>query len=301
MGQLAGDALGSLVEFMTPQEIARRYPEGVRDLADGGVWNTIAGQPTDDSEMALALARSLVEFGRYDSAAVKAAYVAWLDSRPFDCGATVAAGLRGRPNPESQANGALMRVSPLGVFGASRSSEEVAAWARKDAALTHPHPVCQQANALFAMAIAHAIRTGCDGLTLYGRVVEWAESHATDQTLMTVIRAAADRPPESFTRQQGWVLIAFQNTLFHLQHAAGPEDAMIATVSQGGDADTNGAICGALLGAVHGLDAIPTRWTDAILVCRPEAGQVGVNRPRPRVYWPTDALELAEGLLTVRP
>ena len=57
---MIGDSLGSLVEFKDADEIARLYPGGVRELADGGVYHTIAGQPTDDSEMALALARSLV-------------------------------------------------------------------------------------------------------------------------------------------------------------------------------------------------------------------------------------------------
>ena len=46
LGQLAGDALGSLVEFRAPQDIRREYPNGVRELANGGTWNTIAGQPT---------------------------------------------------------------------------------------------------------------------------------------------------------------------------------------------------------------------------------------------------------------
>ncbi len=36
MGQLAADALGSLVEFLTPEQIGREYPNGVRELADGG-------------------------------------------------------------------------------------------------------------------------------------------------------------------------------------------------------------------------------------------------------------------------
>lgn len=36
LGQLAGDALGSLVEFQSPDEIRRSYPDGVRELADGG-------------------------------------------------------------------------------------------------------------------------------------------------------------------------------------------------------------------------------------------------------------------------
>jgi len=37
--QPAGDALGSLVEFRAPQDIRREYPNGIRELADGGTWN----------------------------------------------------------------------------------------------------------------------------------------------------------------------------------------------------------------------------------------------------------------------
>ena len=46
LGQLAGagDALGSLVEFQAPEQIRQEYPGGVRELADGGTWNTIVGQ-----------------------------------------------------------------------------------------------------------------------------------------------------------------------------------------------------------------------------------------------------------------
>src|SRR5262245_28055973 len=54
LGQVIGDSLGSLVEFKGAAEIAKSWPRGVRDLGDGGVHHTIAGQPTDDSEMALA-------------------------------------------------------------------------------------------------------------------------------------------------------------------------------------------------------------------------------------------------------
>jgi hypothetical protein len=54
-GQVAGDSLGSQVEFETAAAIASAHPDGVRALVDGGRWQTLAGQPTDDSEMALAL------------------------------------------------------------------------------------------------------------------------------------------------------------------------------------------------------------------------------------------------------
>lgn len=105
-----------------------------RKSKDGGTWNTVAGQPTDDSEMALALARLLVARGAYDPEHARAAYQDWLASRPFDCGSTIRAGLLGRPNAESQANDAPMRVSPLGIFGATYPSQLVADWATPELA-----------------------------------------------------------------------------------------------------------------------------------------------------------------------
>jgi len=298
LGQLAGDALGSLVEFQSPEEIRRNYPEGVRELADGGTWNTIAGQPTDDSEMALLLARMLTERGTYDSDAALQAYQFWLDSDPFDCGMTISAGLRGCPNPDSQANGAMMRISPLGIFGANHDLQQVAEWAKQDASLTHPHPVCRQANALFAMAIAHAIRTGIGAHDLHEQIVLWANEMDADDSLMEAITGAAEAPPTDYVHQQGWVLIAFRNALWQLLHASNLEEAVVDTVMRGGDTDTNAAICGALLGAVCGRAAIPEQWTECLLNCRPVAGQAHVRHPRPECFWPVDALILAEQLLS---
>ena len=297
LGQLAGDALGSLVEFQTPEQIRRAYPDGVKDLADGGTWGTIAGQPTDDSEMALMLARSLVELGRYEREAARQAYIFWLESEPFDCGMTVASSLQGHRNPESQANGALMRISPMGVFGVNFNLRLVCQWARQDAAITHVHPVCQDANALFAMAIAHAVRSGCDAHDLYERVVSWAREARVDETLFDEVIGAATAPPADYNRLQGWVLIAFRNALWQMLHAEDFEQAIIDTVMRGGDTDTNAAIAGALLGAIWGRDAIPDRWVDTLLNCRPKAGLPYVRHPRPECFWPVDALELAESLI----
>jgi ADP-ribosyl-[dinitrogen reductase] hydrolase len=297
LGQLAGDALGSLVEFQAPDDIRREYPNGVHELTDGGTWNTIAGQPTDDSEMALLLARLLADQGRYDPEEARKAYIFWLDSGPFDCGMTVSGGLRGRPNPESQANGAMMRISPLGIFGANHEPELVAKWASQDAAITHPHPVCQQANALFTMAIAHAVRQGCDARNLHWQIMTWAEGMKVDRNLLDAVRGAAEAPPADYVHQQGWVLTAFRNALWQLLHAPNLEEAVVDTVMRGGDTDTNAAICGALLGAVWGRNAIPGQWVESLLKCRPAAGQPNVRHPRPECFWPVDTLELTERLL----
>jgi ADP-ribosyl-[dinitrogen reductase] hydrolase len=66
--------------------------------------------------MASMLARMLVDRGAYDPEETRKAYVYWLNSGPFDLGLTLVFGLRGLPNPDSQANGAMMRISLLGIL-----------------------------------------------------------------------------------------------------------------------------------------------------------------------------------------
>lgn len=61
-----------------------------------------------------------------------------------------------------------------------------------------------------------------------------------------------------------------------------------------GDTDTNAAIMGALLGSVYGVETIPQQWQDAVLNCRPDQSS---PVPRPRQFWPVDALTLASALL----
>jgi ADP-ribosylglycohydrolase len=90
---------------------------------------------------------------------------------------------------------------------------------------------------------------------------------------------------------QGWVRVAFQNAFYQLLHASTLEEGVINTVRAGGDTDTNAAIAGALLGAVHGRRGIPAQWMDRLLTCRPIKGLPGVLKPRPATYWPADALE----------
>jgi ADP-ribosyl-[dinitrogen reductase] hydrolase len=314
VGQVAGDSLGSLVEFESAASIERRYPGGVRLLRDGGTWGTVAGQPTDDSELALALARSLGRLGSYDEEAVAHSYAAWYLTRPFDIGATtkaafsaaaradctgsgVAAASREAANRTSQANGALMRISPLGIFGVRLAPPKLAAYARIDASLTHPHAVCQDSNVVYTAAITIAIQTGGPPGSVYHQVLETVATVDLSPSVRRCLQEAESRPPADYGRNQGWVLIALQNAFYQLLHAPNMEVGIVDTVRRGGDTDTNAAIAGALLGATWGLQAVPRQWLECILNCRPQTGGLGVQRPRPPEYWPVDVLPLAAKLL----
>lgn len=259
LGQVIGDSLGSLVEF----------------------------KPA--SEMALTLARSLVRERGHDGEKVLHAYRDWLTSRPVDVGATTEAGLLGRADALSEANGSLMRVSPIGVRSAGEPTL-AARMARDDSALTHPNEACLEACAAYCAAIAAGV--GGAGLD---EMIQAALAHSRGAAREAVERGVAGKRPGDFLTHQGWVLIALQNAFYCLRHL-GFEQALVSTVGQGGDTDTNAAITGALLGAFHSRTSIPARWILPVLACRPIA-EGRALRPRPIEYWPDDILDLAEALL----
>ena len=120
---------------------------------------------------------------------------------------------------------------------------------------------------------------------------------AVKPILLNTIQEAATSPPTDYLNHQGWVLTAFHNAIWQLLHAPNLEDSVVNTIMRGGDTDTNAAICGSLLGAVYGLEAIPTQWVEKVLDCRPEVERSDVNHPRPQCFWPVDALELAKRLV----
>jgi ADP-ribosylglycohydrolase len=264
--------------------------------------------------LALTLARSIVAQGGYDRETVARAYVAWYRSQPFDVGnatrqalgaatdddihtGQTATALQRAASQTSQANGSLMRISPLGIWGYRLPADQLAEYARADSALTHPDPVCQEACAVFAVAVAQAIATGLDIKSLYEHTMRWAERACRSEIVIEVLQQAAQRPPADYSTRQGWVLIALQNAFYQLLHAPNLEEGVVRTVTAGGDTDTNAAIAGALLGAAYGREAIPLQWRQMVLTCRPLDGSRGVHRPRPRAFWPVDALELGERLL----
>ena len=312
LGLVAGDSLGSQVEFKDAAAIAAAYPNGVRHLAVSPVWQTLAGQPTDDSELALTLARSLARTGHYDPEDAAAAYGRWYASDPFDCGYATRrafAAAAAAPNDKaraahrhadkgSQSNGSLMRIAPIGVWAAD--PDQAARVADQDSALSHPHPVCRAACATFAAAISAAL-LGADRPGMLATALRIAGAAGADAAPVSAAlrRAEAGIPPAEFQHQMGWVLIALQNAFYHLAAGTPAEAALIATVGQGGDTDTNAAIAGALLGAADGRASLPRQWVMQVLTCRPGPG-LHAARPRPPEYWPNDLLDLTEALLLNR-
>jgi ADP-ribosyl-[dinitrogen reductase] hydrolase len=291
LGQVAGDSLCSLVAFQSETRIAESRVN-LRELKDGGTWNTLAGQPTDDSEMALTLARQLLRDQRFVPDHVRGAYLAWLKSLPFfDIGNTVSVGIMGSPNPKSQANGSLMRCSPLGL---AFTVEQLESIAPQESAITHIHPLCCDCCRIFTQTISRAIEGASPQ-----EAIRLALEAAGPEVKALLVEAQAG-PPTEFQHQVGWIKIAFVNAFHHLCRETPLCEAVVSTVEKGGETDTNAAIVGALLGAFQGFESIPRQWRTAILTCRPHPDNHAARKPRPVEYWAVDLMTLAEHLLCLR-
>src|SRR5688500_3385360 len=76
VGLAVGDALGAPVEFESPAQIAGRRDE-LFAMPGGGGFNWAPGEFTDDTQMALVLARHLRAVGGVDPAQLARAFAEW--------------------------------------------------------------------------------------------------------------------------------------------------------------------------------------------------------------------------------
>jgi ADP-ribosylglycohydrolase len=185
-----------------------------------------------------------------------------------------------------------MRCSPLALASWS-NLDQVLDWSDQDASITHPHPICLQANRAFLRALVAGLR-GADPDQMYQAALSGAQGQ-----VLEALEKARLQPPSDFVHHMGWVLLALQNAFYRLLHASSLEEGVVDTVRAGGDTDTNGCIAGALLGAAYGIRAIPEQWRLAVLCCRPHPDFAASRQRRPSFCWPVDAYQITERLLNL--
>jgi ADP-ribosylglycohydrolase len=292
LGALVGDAAGATLEFLqrTPSEAD---VERALLMVGGGTWSTAPGQVTDDGEMAICLMHAIADSDAFEAERVAVEYLRWLNSGPFDIGNTTARGLNGgsgcregtvhlgmwqaaeAANTGSKANGALMRVAPLGVWGARLSEQELVRAACDDSRLTHSNRTCQHASATYCVAVRHLVLNFGDAAGALETATSWA-LRLDDEEVGSWIDLARSEAEVGFGPQHGFVKYAFTHAFRHLDRGSTFAQALRLTLAGGGDTDTNACIVGGLAGALHGIEGIPAAMRNAVLQCDTAAG-----RPRP--------------------
>lgn len=288
-----GDALGAPIEFLKISEIRERYgPRGLVDLQEalGRV-----GAITDDTQMTLFTAEALAEPAdeQTRTARLVEAYLRWLDTQegamPAGPGLRAVPGLHSRRAPgntclsalalsrrgtvgsvsgpinDSKGCGGVMRAAPAGLVAAT--PVEAFRLGCDLAALTHGHPSGYLPAGVLA-ALVHGVSRGGglrDALdearaALRGHAGHEETMHALDSAETLALRGRP-RPETLETLGGGWTgEEALAIAVCVALSVPDLDQALLVAVNHSGDSDSTGSICGNLLGARDGVEAIPARW-----------------------------------------
>jgi ADP-ribosylglycohydrolase len=275
IGLAVGDALGAAVEFSSPGSFAP-----VTGYRSGGPHGLKAGEWTDDTSMALALADSIGEVG-WDLNDQARRYVEWWQSgkysvkgRCFDIGITTRRALSrflahknalasGDASEWASGNGSIMRLAPVPIGYADLypdNIEELSRLADESSLPTHASEQCRSACRYLATVLA-ALGRGEDRAAVLSP--DWKPLRILNdiKPLHPLIQEVAQG---SFRHKQppaiegsGWVVRSLEAALWAFHDADTFEEAVLRAVNLGDDADTTGAICGQLAGAFWGESQIP--------------------------------------------
>jgi ADP-ribosyl-[dinitrogen reductase] hydrolase len=284
VGQAVGDALGAPFEFGPANRYSETFPHsvvgGVGEMIGGGAFGWNPGEFTDDTQMALALAESFIANDlSYVPADVFERFVHWAKTAK-DVGSTTgstlfsghnhvdAASIAHAKNKYSGGNGCVMRVSPVGIWGTRKTSEETFEVAFKQARLTHFDVRGAVCSGLAAVMIRSAI---LGGATHPEQLAEMAVTQCPEEHKAFAQKVLHEYSPNSGcfkgdSNGSAWVCLAqaFWSLKEDFNSSSDPygfSDVVERAINLGGDTDTVAAVAGSLAGAFYGIQGIPSRWT----------------------------------------
>jgi ADP-ribosyl-[dinitrogen reductase] hydrolase len=287
VGQGIGDALGMPFETLG-DEVHPDLATWVGEYRPG-TWHKLPpAHWTDDTEMAECLATSLIACHGFDGADVARRYLAWSQATPHGMGGTtkiamkaLASGTTWRhsgvsfDDPNKVGSAPPMRAAPIGAYHLNESALFNAC--RQDAYITHANPEGVAASFAVAMTVRLMLESVEPSAAL-PRVLEalyraklvsppTRVETGLDHTRMALLLGHAS--PDLFTeecagrRGNAWQITT--TAIYCALHAKTFREGVIDAVKIGGDADTRGAIAGAILGARFGLEGIPDEYKTGLL------------------------------------
>lgn len=321
VGGAIGDALGYPVEFVNSfEEIRAKYGEdGITDYDKSYPWlddylRHYKALFSDDTQMTLYTAEGLLEAERSGKDIVPTicyAYLAWfgpqigkkvkidykselaqikeLNQRRAPgntCLTSLFSIYNGKePKNSSKGCGGVMRVAPIGLYGAAHDweLEKTGRIAGEAAELTHLHPLSTYSSAGFAVLCQLCIKTDFVDVQKFKENVEQMLDVVTKvygveapamEDFKRIIRKAVRLEDNLLCDWEiienglggGWVAeetlaIAIFSVLRHINDF---NACMICAVNHGGDSDSTGAVAGNIIGAIIGYEAIPDKFTKSI-------------------------------------
>src|SRR4051794_7807948 len=274
VGSAVGDALGAPFEFGPPGRFSARFPSPARgahtEMCGGGPRQP--GGFTDDTQMALLVASSLVDHGGLGKAGLFDGFRVWAEADPKDVGIQtravlgsgqpwdVAATEHFRRTGRAAGNGSLMRTTPAAIRFSRDGRGATMDAARRISALTHGDPSTGEGCAIFH----ELMRVALDGEDPLAAIPSALDAVADEHRDRWATVLAPDWTPEQATESNGAVWPTLGQAVWALRNGRDFADVMRLVIDLGGDTDTVAAVAGGLAGAVYGMAGIPMRWASAV-------------------------------------
>lgn len=271
-GQAIGDALGLGSEFMSKDEVIKNYPDGLKYfnqiIQDTHRRRWAKGAWTDDTDMMLCILDGF-ENGKFNILRIASNFKDWFNGTPMGIGnhtykVLCMGDYVDRPEmcaklwwdlsrQKSASNGALMRTSVVGL-----AKDGIEEQAESICKLTHYDSRCV-GSCVIAASIIHNL-VWHDRQLSYAEIKDIAQRY--DSRILEWIDAAYNSSDISMldldeTNSIGYTLRTLSAALWCYWHSPTFIDGLLSVVNEGGDADTNGAIACAILGAKFGYMSIP--------------------------------------------
>jgi poly(ADP-ribose) glycohydrolase ARH3 len=281
LGVAFGDALGAAVEGMSSESIRRQYGV-IRDFlpSERGL-----GRYTDDTQMTLALALSMIRVGDVDGADCAHGYgELFAPERGYGrSAAAVLEALREGADYRrtgtmlfaggSYGNGAAMRIAPVGLVFGHGNAQLLRQKVFEAVRCTHVHPEALDGAMVQALAVGlmASAERGC--LPEPGGFADRLRELCRTDRLRRRMRRVAELLRSGATADEAARVIgtgiasaeAVPTAIFvALRHGEDPEEALVRAVALGGDTDTIAAMVGAVVGALHGAERFPKRWYETL-------------------------------------
>ncbi len=274
LGLAVGDALGAPLEFKQPGSFTP-----IDDMVEGGSFDVMPGQWTDDTSMALCLAESLIEQKGFNPINQLQKYVQWwregyLSSidECFDIGNTTSEALSkfektqqpycGSTAPWTAGNGSIMRLAPVPLFYAKRPLEAIEK-SGESSRTTHQATIaidaCRYLGALIVGTI-HGVTREELLSERYSPIPGYWEENPLVEEIDEVAKGSFKyrHPPE--IEGSGYAVKSLEAALWAFHNSHSFREGCLLAVNLGMDADTTGAVYGQLAGAFYGEREIPESW-----------------------------------------
>lgn len=317
IGAFLGDASGAPLEFLSNNPNEFQIKEAL-NLSGGGVLQVSPGQITDDSEMALCLGYAL-DRNYLDLNEITKQYRRWIASPPFDIGQTTQMALNDgnfvncsekelyqrtktiseNLNSSSLSNGALMRITPLAVWCYRFiSKKDVLKAVELENKITHSNEIVHFANTIYVLAIKELINTRGNRIETVKNIEKFLLKHAKNHKNWQEILVwwnIAKFSPELIPAKPdiGFIKIAWTYAISFLfsEKPLNFSTALTKVLAQGGDTDTNACICGGILGAMLGFQAIPGEMVKKLLHCKYQ------KKKRPDFLHPNNLFQIIDKIM----